>query len=170
MLILMPVFGINQGAQPILGYNYGAKKFNRVLRAYIGAIAAGTLICTFGFAVTMLFPVHLVRVFAPQGSAALMQFTPHAMRIVVLLLPLAGFQVISTNLFVVTGRARISIFLSMLRQCIILIPCLLIFGRIWGLWGVIASVPVADAAAFLITGTMIIFELRKLRSARELTV
>jgi putative MATE family efflux protein len=166
MLILMPVFGINQGAQPILGYNYGAGKYSRVLRAYIGAIAAATLICTMGFAVTMLFPVHLVRIFAPQGSAALMSFAPRAMRIVVLLLPLAGFQIVSTNFFVVTGRPKFSIFLSMLRQCIILIPCLLIFGRVWGLWGVVVALPVADAAAFLITGVFILFELRKLRNAK----
>ena len=170
MLILMPVFGINQGAQPILGYNYGAKKFKRVLRAYIGAVCAATLICAAGFTVTMLFSVQFVKLFAPNGSDALMRFAPRAMRTVVLLLPLAGFQIVSTNMFVVTGRPKISIFLSMLRQCIILIPCILIFGRIWGLWGVVASVPVADAGAFLITGTMIFFELRKLNSAREQTL
>ncbi|MCL2181753.1 MAG: hypothetical protein FWB83_11580, partial [Treponema sp.] len=63
----------------------------------------------------------------------------------------------------VTGRPKISIFLSMLRQCIAFIPCILIFGNIWGLWGVVAAAPVADGFAFLITGIMIIFELRKLR-------
>jgi len=165
MLILMPVFGINQGAQPILGFNYGAKKFDRVLRAYIGAITGATLICTLGFAVVQIFSVQLVRIFAPQGSAALMYFAPRAMRIMMLLLPLAGFQIISTNLFVFTGRPKISIFLSMLRQCLALIPCILIFGRIWGLWGVVAATPVADGFAFLLTGTLILFELRKLRKA-----
>jgi len=163
MLINMPIFGIAQGAQPILGYNYGAKKYNRVLRTYLGAVAIATLICVSGFIVTMLFPVHLVKIFAPQASEALMSFVPRAMRTVVILLPLAGFQIISTNFFVVTGRPKISILLSMLRQCIILIPCLLIFGRVWGLWGVVAAIPTADTGAFLITGTMIYFELKKLR-------
>jgi putative MATE family efflux protein len=144
MLILMPIFGINQGAQPILGYNYGAKQFSRVLRAYLGAVAAGTLICTVGFTVAQLFPTQLVRVFAPDGSRELMVFAPRAMRTMMILLPTAGFQIISTNLFVVTGRPRISIFLSMLRQCLALIPCMLGFGRIWGLWGVVAAAPVAD--------------------------
>ena len=167
MLILMPVFGINQGAQPILGFNYGAKLFRRVLRAYLGAIAAATLICVFGFAVVQIFAVQLVRVFAPDGSSALMQFAPRAMRIMMLLLPLAGFQVVSTNLFVVTGRPKISIFLSMLRQCIALIPCILIFGKFWGLWGVVAAAPVADGFSFLLTGILIFFELRKLR--RQMT-
>jgi len=164
MLILMPVFGINQGAQPILGYNYGAKKFGRVLKAYIGAISAASLICLIGFTVIMIFPVQLVRMFAPDGSEAIMQFAPRAMRILALLLPLAGFQIVSTNLFVVTGRPKISIFMSMLRQCIALIPCILIFGRVWGLWGVIAATPVADGFSFIIACILIFFELRKLKS------
>jgi len=163
MLILMPVFGINQGAQPILGYNYGAKMYRRVLRAYLGAIGAATLICTVGFAIVQIFSVQLVGIFAPKASAALMEFTPRAMQIMMLLLPLAGFQIVSTNFFVVTGRPKISIFLSLLRQCIALIPCILIFGRFWGLWGVVAATPVADGFSFLITGALIFFELRKLR-------
>jgi Na+-driven multidrug efflux pump len=165
MLILMPVFGINQGAQPILGYNYGAHQYARVLRAYIGAIAAATAICTVGFAVAQLFPVQLVRLFAPDGSPAIMRFAPRAMRIMLLMIPLAGFQVVSANFFVVTGRPRMSIFLTMLRQCIALIPCMLIFGKVWGLWGVVAAAPVADAFAFFVTGAMILFELKKLRAA-----
>jgi putative MATE family efflux protein len=165
MLILMPIFGINQGAQPILGYNYGARQFKRVLRAYLGAIAAATVICTTGFAIVQLFNVQLVKVFAPEGSDALMNFAPRAMRIMMLLLPTAGFQIVSTNLFVVTGRPKTSIFLSMLRQCLALIPCILIFGHFWGLWGVVAAAPVADGFSLFVTGTMILFELRKLRSA-----
>jgi len=165
MLIMMPIFGINQGAQPILGYNYGAKKFNRVLRAYLGAVTAATLICTTGFAVIQLFHNQLVRIFAPEGSSYLMEFASRAMKTMTLLIPAAGFQVISSNLFVVTGRPKISIFLSMLRQCLALIPCIFIFGKIWGLWGVVAAAPVADGFSLLVTGTMILFELRKLRGA-----
>jgi Na+-driven multidrug efflux pump len=168
MLILMPVFGINQGAQPILGYNYGAKLFRRVLRAYLGAIGAATFICVLGFAVVQIFAVHLVRVFVPYGSDALMRFAPRAMRIMMLLLPVAGFQIVSTNMFVVTGRPKISIFLSMLRQCIALIPCILIFGKIWGLWGVVAAAPVADGFSFVLTGALILMELKKLR--REMII
>ncbi|MCL2809969.1 MAG: MATE family efflux transporter [Treponema sp.] len=169
MLILMPVFGINQGAQPILGYNYGAKKFDRVLRAYLGAIGAATLICLTGFIIVQIFSVQLVKMFTPDGSETLMQFTPRAMRIMMLLLPLAGFQIVSTNLFVVTGRPKISIFLSMLRQCIALIPCILIFGRFWGLWGVIVAAPVADGFAFFVTGVWILIELKKLRNQSKLS-
>jgi len=168
MLILMPVFGINQGAQPILGYNYGAKNFSRVLRAYLGAVAAATIICVFGFAVIQLFSVQLVMVFVKDGSDALMQFAPRAMRVMLLLLPVAGFQIVSTNFFVVTGRPKISIFLSSLRQCLALIPCLIIFGKIWGLWGLVAATPVADTFSFLLTGTLIFFEIKKLRREARL--
>jgi putative MATE family efflux protein len=163
MMILMPVFGINQGAQPILGYNYGAKRYSRVLRTYILAVGAATAICVTGFAVVELFPRFLISIFITESSEALMVFAPLAMRIAVIMLPLNGFQIVSTNMYVVTGRPKISIFLSMLRQFIVLIPCILIFGRVWGLWGVVAAGPVADAFSFVLTAVMISFELRKLR-------
>jgi Na+-driven multidrug efflux pump len=166
MLILMPIFGINQGAQPILGYNYGAKKYSRVLRAYLGAVSAASIVCITGFIIAQLFAVELVGMFVRDGSTALMQFAPKAMKIMMFLLPLAGFQIVSTNVCVVTGRPKISIFLSMLRQCIAFIPCLLIFGKIWGLWGVVAATPVADGFSFLLTGAFIFFEIKKLRNAK----
>jgi putative MATE family efflux protein len=164
MMILMPVFGINQGAQPILGYNYGAKKFRRVIRAYLGAVLAATAICTLGFVLVQVFPRALVRLFAPEGSPSLLAITPWAMRVVMLVLPLVGFQIISSNVFAVTGRPKISIVLSMLRQCIVLIPCMLIFGRLRGLYGVIAAAPVADGFSVILTGVMILLELKKLKA------
>jgi len=163
MLILMPVFGITQGAQPILGYNYGAKKFDRVLKTYIRAVTAATCVCIAGFIIVQSFPLALTRLFVPDGSDALYVFTPGAMQTIMLLLPLAGFQVVSANLFAVTGRPKIAILLNMLRQCIVLIPCLIIFGRVWGLQGIVAATPVADGFSFVFTGIMIVIELRKLR-------
>ncbi|MDR2029055.1 MAG: MATE family efflux transporter [Treponema sp.] len=167
MLILMPIFGINQGAQPLLGYNYGAKKYRRVLKTYLLAVAAATAICAAGFILTQVFPRTLVLLFAPEGSPVLLSFAPWAMRVIMSTLPLVGFQVISTNVFVVTGRPKISIFLSMVRQVIVLIPCMLIFGRLWGLRGLVFSAPVADSLAFLLTALMIAFELRKLHGAKD---
>jgi putative MATE family efflux protein len=167
MLILMPVFGINQGAQPILGYNYGAKKFHRVLRAYLLAITGATAICLFGFIIAECFSRQLVGLFAPDGSPALILFSVRALRIMLLLLPLNGFQIVSSNFFVVTGRPKTSIFLSILRQFVALIPCIYIFGRIWGLWGVVAAAPVADGISFIVTGLMILIELKKLRGKSE---
>jgi putative MATE family efflux protein len=165
MLILMPVFGINQGAQPILGYNYGAKKFDRVMKAYLMAIGAATAICIAGFIFCEAAPIFLVRLFAPDGSPALLSFTPWAIRIMVLMLPLNGFQIVSSNMFVVTGRPKTSIVLTMLRQFIVLIPCIFIFGKLWRLRGVVVAAPVADGFAFIVTAVLIGIELKKLKAA-----
>ena len=163
MMIMMPVFGINQGAQPIFGYNYGAKQYKRVLQAYRLAIGAATTICILGFVAGQLFPLALVRLFAPDGSAVLLEFSSWAMRVFLLTLPLNGFQVVSSNFFIVTGRPKMSIFLTTLRQFIALIPCLLLFGYLWGVRGIAIAAPVADAFSFTLTGIMILFELRKLK-------
>jgi putative MATE family efflux protein len=164
MLFLMPVFGINQGSQPILGFNYGAKKFNRVRKTYLYATAAATLICTAGFIWAEFFPTSIIRIFAPEGSPALYTFTHDALKVVVILMPLTGFQIVSTNMFTVTGRPKIAILLSLMRQCIVIIPAMLIFGKIWGLYGVVASLPFADVIAIALTAVLIIRELKKLKA------
>jgi Na+-driven multidrug efflux pump len=135
-----------------------------VLRAYILAISAATVICVIGFVIVQLFPAQLVSMFAPNGSAELMAFAPRAMRLMMLVLPVGGVMIISINFFVVTGRPKMSIFLSMLRQCIILIPCMLIFGRIWGIWGVVVATPVSDSLSLIIIIILISRELKKLKS------
>jgi putative MATE family efflux protein len=163
LLILMPVFGINQGAQPVLGFNYGAKKFARVKRAFAIASLAATAVCSAGFLACQIFPAAIVRLFAPDGSAELIRFSVFAMHIQMLILPLNGFQIVSTNMFAVTGRPRISILFSMLRQVILLIPCMFIFGRIWGLWGVAWAAPVADLCTVTLTAVMVRMEMRELK-------
>jgi putative MATE family efflux protein len=164
MLILMPVFGINQGAQPILGFNYGAKKFKRVKKAFFLSIMAATCVCCVGFLIVQLFPKYIVLLFAPKGSDALLAFTPWAMRISALLVPVYGFSIVATNMFVVTGRPKTSILLSMLRQVIVLIPCIFIFGRLWGLRGIIFAQPASDFIAVCITAVFVFFELKKLNT------
>jgi putative MATE family efflux protein len=163
MLILMPVFGINQGAQPVLGYNYGAKNWARVFSAFIRASLAATAITTCGFLIVQIFAPQLVALFVPDGSEAMRTFAPKAMRIGMLALPFVGFQIVSSNMFVVTGRPKIAIFLSMLRQVIVLIPCILIFGKLWGLFGIVWATPAADATAIIVTTTLTVRELKKLR-------
>ncbi|MCL1815621.1 MAG: MATE family efflux transporter [Treponema sp.] len=164
MLFLMPIFGINQGAQPILGFNYGAKQFERVRKTFLLAISGATVICLFGFTLGELFPHVLVRLFVPNGSSALLNFAPYTLRVMMMIMPLNGFTIVATNFFVVTGRPKTSIFLSMLRQVIALIPCILLFGKLWGLRGVIAAAPVADSFAFICTLTMILLEMQKLKA------
>ena len=163
MLIMMPVFGICQGAQPILGFNYGAKNYSRVFSTLIKAVLAAFCITTAGFLAVQLFAPAIVRLFTPEGSPAMLSYTPFAMRIALLVLPLVGPQVVAANMFVVTGRPNTSIFLTMLRQAIVFIPCLLLFGRLWGLYGILGALPAADAAAVAVTGVFTGVELKKLR-------
>jgi putative MATE family efflux protein len=162
MLIMMPIFGINQGSQPVLGFNYGARKFDRVKKAYITASGAASVISTLGFLVCQLFPNEIIHLFTPNGSAALMYFTPRTMRIQMALMLFVGFNVVSSNMFVVTGRPKVSIFLSMLRQFIALIPCMLIFGWLWGLWGVVWAQPVSDFVSTVVTTIFIVREMKRL--------
>jgi putative MATE family efflux protein len=163
MLILMPVFGINQGAQPVLGYNYGAKKWARVFSAFTKASLAATAVTTLGFLIVQIFAPQLVALFVPDGSEAMRTFAPKAMRIAMLVFPFVGYQIVATNMFVVTGRPKVSIFLSMLRQVLILIPCIFIFGKIGGLFGVVWATPVADAAAVIVTTVLALREMKKLK-------
>jgi putative MATE family efflux protein len=163
MLILMPVIGINQGAQPVLGYNYGAKNFRRVRKAYLIAICAATAVCITGWLAAFGFPVFLVRLFAPNGSAALLAFTPRALRLGLLMVPINGFQMVSANFFTVTGRPKVSSFLALLRQVIVLIPCMLLFGRLWGLYACVAAMPTADFIACAVTAVMMLRELGHLK-------
>lgn len=164
MLILMPVFGINQGAQPVLGYNYGAKQFKRVRKAFLGAVGAATLICVAGFLAVEIFPSFIVHVFAPENKAspAILSWTPWALRVACIIFPLNGFTIVASNMFVVTGRPKTSIFLSLTRQVLALIPCILIFGKLWGLDGIVSAIPAADTIAFLVTGACTFFELKRM--------
>jgi putative MATE family efflux protein len=165
MLVLMPIFGLNQGGQPIMGFNYGAKQYRRVLQAFKCVVIAATAITTVGWLVCQLFPQEIIRLFAPHGSPALMRFAPLAMRAQNVFLLTVGFQIVAGNMFVVTGRPKMSIFLSLIRQMIVLIPCLLIFGRLWGLWGILAAQPVSDFIALLIIGIVTIREVKHLQKA-----
>jgi putative MATE family efflux protein len=168
LLLFMPIFGINQGAQPLLGYNYGARKFARVLKAYGWAVAGATAISCVGFILIMLFPHWIVHLFAPDGGEALLDFTAWAMRVTVIMLPVTGFQIVSSNMFVVTGRPKTSIVLTLLRQIILLLPSMLIFGWLWGLHGVVAAAPFADVISVLITAALVYAELKKLRAGAKL--
>jgi putative MATE family efflux protein len=168
MLILMPVFGINQGAQPVLGFNYGAKNFARVKKAFVLSVMAATVICIAGFLAAEIFPHAIVRMFAAKGSPALVMWTVWSLRVASIFIPLDGFQIVATNMFVVTGRPRISIFLSMMRQVIALIPCIFILGHFFGAYGVVASIPVADGISFVLAAILIFFEMKKLNKQSAL--
>ncbi|OQB16067.1 MAG: Multidrug export protein MepA [Firmicutes bacterium ADurb.Bin193] len=161
VLMIMPILGISQGAQPIIGYNYGAKKFDRVKKAYILAVIFATCILTVGWTASMLFPNKMVYLFN-RKDAELIVFATKALKRFMLFLPIVGFQIISTGYFQAVGKPRQSAFLALSRQVLFMIPALLILPRFFGLEGVISAGPFADVASTVVTGVFIYFELKKL--------
>lgn len=143
ILVIMIVLGLNQGTQPIVGYNFGAKQYDRVFKTLkISAIFA-TILTTIGFLLGKFFSVVSVSMFTADEE--LIAISANALRIVITMFPMVGFQIVMSNFFQSIGKAKISIFLSLTRQFIFLIPSILILPRIWGLDGAWAAMPVSDA-------------------------
>jgi putative MATE family efflux protein len=158
-LIIMFIIGLNQGTQPIIGYNYGAKLHHRVIKTLkIGAITA-TIITSLGFIIFMFFSKSVVSVFTVDKE--LQSIAANGLRISVIMFPVIGFQIVVSNFFQSIGKAKISIFLSLTRQFIFLIPCLLILPQIFGLNGAWMSLPVADGLSTLVTVVTILLFLKK---------
>jgi putative MATE family efflux protein len=162
MMLLMPIFGINQGAQPIIGFNYGAKKYHRVKRTLLYASLAATLICIFGFAVIQIFSQQIISLFS--GNQELVSIGVHGIRIFLLMLPIIGFQIVITNYFQAVGKASKAIMLSLTRQVIFLIPLIIILPLFFKLDGIWMAGPIAD---FLASGLAAIFLLRELSRLDE---
>ena len=160
MMVLMPIFGINQGCQPIIGYNYGAKKYHRVKHTLKLAILAATIITTTGFIIIQLFPVQFISIF--NKDPELIAIGVHGIRVYLFMTPVIGFQIVSSNYFQAIGKAKISIFLGLSRQVIILIPLLFVLPRFFGLNGVWMSGPTSDALASILTAIFLLVEIKHL--------
>lgn len=168
MLILMPIFGINQGSQPIIGYNYGARRFDRVKEALKLAVLAATGVACLGFLMTRLFPAQLVGAFN-KTDMELLNFGVKAMGIFLMFLPIIGFQIVSSNYFQAIGKPKHSAFLSLSRQVLILIPALLLLPRFFGLNGLLMAGPTSDITSSIITGIFLFRELKHLDAKHEAT-
>ncbi len=162
LFIAMPTFGINQGAQPIIGYNYGARKFDRVKKTLQTAILFATAICLSGFLVVMLFPSQVIWLFNREDEA-LMRLGTHAIRICLMMFPIIGFQIVSTSYFQAVGKPKQAMLLGLSRQVLLLIPAILILPHFFGLNGIWAALPTADLASSTWTGIWLFLELRHLR-------
>jgi len=162
MLIMMPVAGISQGAQPIIGYNYGAKQYQRVLTALNTAIVVSTCICLCGFLGVQLFAEQIVRLF--NDTPQLVQIGTTGMRIFLIMVPIIGFQIIGANYFQAIGKAYYSIIFNLLRQVIVLIPLVFVFSHYFGLLGIWVAGPISDIASALLTGICLYGEVKQLKS------
>lgn len=160
-LFIMIVFGLNQGMQPIAGYNYGAQAFGRVRQVLRNTIYGATVITTAGFLVGEFAPQLCVRAFTTDKE--LIDMASKGMRIVVMFYPIIGFQMVTTNFFQSIGHAGKSIFLSLTRQLLFLIPLLVVLPRYWGLDGVWYSMPISDCAASLTASIMLLYQYRKFK-------
>ncbi len=160
-LIYMPIMGLGQGAQPILGFNYGARAFKRVKRTLKLAIISGTGIALASWVIIIVAADPILRLFS-NGDVELTKMTSHAMKYYFALIPYLGFQIVSTSYFQATGKPVQATILSLSRQVLIFIPLLLILPHIWGINGVWRAVPISDALACTLTSVLIYFEIKNI--------
>ncbi len=165
MMLLMPIFGINQGAQPIIGYNYGAKKFDRVKKTLKLAAIAATLICVFGFFVSELFSHQIIGLF--NKDEELIEIGTRGMRIFMLMVPIVGMQIVITNYFQAIGKASKAILLSLTRQVLFLIPLVLILPAFFKLDGIWMAGPIADFSSSLLAIILLVKEFRYLQNKHD---
>ncbi len=157
-LLCMVVVGICQGIQPILGYNYGAGRLDRMKRAFWLSAIAGTLVTSIGAIVSVFWPEVIARAFTVDQQ--LIDATCKGLSLATLSFWLVGFPIIATTLFQSIGMAGKSIFLSLIRQVIFLIPLLLILPKHFGLEGVWAAFPTSDAMCIITTIIMVMWQFR----------
>lgn len=158
-VFVMIVMGINQGMQPIAGYNYGAQQTERLMRVVKLAMMAATAVTTAGFVIAEAIPGQCARLFTADSE--LISLSAHGMRIVMFTFPIIGYQMVVTNFFQSIGRARVSIFLSLSRQMLFLLPMLIILPPAMGVNGVWLSMPVADTVASVVTAIIMVRYVRK---------
>ena len=161
MMLFMFVMGMNQGMQPIVGYNFGAEHYDRMFRCLWIAIGASTAILMVGWTFSMLFPQAIARIFTTDQT--LIDMAARGIRLNMLVFFVVGSQAVITNFFQCIGKVRISIFLSLSRQLTLLIPMAYIFPMLWGLDGVWYSMCASDFCSFAMTIPMLLWYMRKLK-------
>ena len=151
-VFVIVAMGVNQGMQPIAGYNYGAQDYDRLRKVVKLAITCATVVCTIGFLVAMFAAHPCARLFTKDES--LINLASTAIRMMMMMFPIVGFQIVVTSFFQSIGKAKVSMFLSLSRQLLFLVPALAIFSEIWGLWGIWIAMPFSDALATIVAAVM----------------
>lgn len=169
-IVFMPIFGINQGSQPILGFNFGAQKYDRVKKAFNYSVIAATVYITICYGIIMLFPNFLVNMFifnAPNINEIL-PVSIEGLRVTSWALPVLGYQILASNYFQSTGKPLIGTILSLSRQLIVLIPVLLILPKFFGIFGVWLAYPVSDFLSCILTIVFMSFDMKDLNKKIKL--
>ena len=164
---VMIVMGINQGMQPIAGYNYGARNFDRVRKVLWMTVWWSVATTTLGFVICELFPYQVVQIFVSEdgtgNATALIEASARGLRKLVLMLPIVGFNIVAGNFFQHIGKPKRAILLSVSRQMLFIVPLLFILPRWWGGDGVWYSIPIADFTSSVLAAILLALQLRKLR-------
>ena len=161
MVFFMFVIGITQGMQPIVGYNYGAEKFDRMLRCLFLAIGCATTILLVGWSLCMLFPRQIARIFTTDMT--LLDLSARGIKLDMLVFFVVGSQAVITNFFQCIGKVKISIFLSLSRQLFLLLPMAYFFPFVWDLDGVWYSMPASDFGSFAMTIPMLLWYMKRFK-------
>ena len=168
MLFFSFVIGISQGLQPIVSFNFGAQKYDRVKDAYKKAVFAATAISIVAFLCFQLFPRQIIGIFG-SGSEEYLHFAERSFRIFLFFTFLNGIQPVSSNFFTSIGAPKKGIFLSLTRQIIFLLPLLLIFPYLFGIDGVMYTAPIADLAAASVSIVMVVREFKIMAELQKAT-
>ena len=155
----MIIMGFNQGMQPIAGYNYGARQYSRVIDVTKLTMKWAVGVATTGFLLCQLFPSLIIRLFT--SDIELIRVAVDGLRIVFAVFPIVGFQMVATNFFLSIGQSKKAIFLSLTRQMLFLVPCLLLLPPFWGTFGVWVSMPISDLIATILTVVVLINQFKK---------
>ena len=164
MMFFMFVMGVCQGMQPIVGYNYGAEKYDRMLRCLFLAIGYATLILLIGWALSMLFPREIARIFTTDPT--LMDMSARGIKLDMLVFFVVGSQATITHFFQSIGKVKVSIFLSLSRQLFLLLPMAYVFPLFWDLDGVWYSMPASDFGSFAMTIPMLMWYMKKFKEVK----
>ena len=164
-MFVMLVMGINQGMQPIVGYNYGAQKLDRMMGVLKLGIVFATVIMTAGWLIAMLLPYYCARLFTTD--ATLIRLAIKAIRILMLVFPIIGYQMVVTNFFQSIGKVKISILLSLSRQLLLLLPLLAVLPEVFGIDGVWYAMPVSDFLSALLAAWVMAVYMRKFKKQHK---
>ena len=161
MVFFMFVMGVNQGMQPIVGYNYGAEKYDRMLRCLWLTIACATAFLLIGWTLSMLFPRQIARIFTSDPT--LLDLSAQGIKLDMLVFFVVGSQAAITHFFQSIGKVKVSIFLSLSRQLFLLLPMAFVFPLFWDLDGVWYSMPASDFGSFAMTIPMLLWYMKKFK-------
>lgn len=166
MLIMAFIIGSGQGSQPIIGFNYGAKNYDRVIETYKLTVGITTIVALISFLIFQIFPRQVVSIFG-DGSELYFQFAERYMRVYMALMIVNGIQPVSGTFFTSIGKAFKGAFIAMTRQLLFLLPLIIILPRIFGIDGIMYAGPIADGIALIVTIIFVSLEIKKIKKLKS---